>query len=286
MVNKLQGCTSLKPVFTTQNVNAEVKSYVKIDSFDEITHSFGPHDLVLLDLDDTIMDSEGMLGSKAWRDYIVKATKHDLQGNWHDILSLFIAQNYPVHAIEKTTTRFIEELQRKGVMVLGFTARERNLWYYTPCDDIDALTTTQLNSCGIDFTKTKITEPYQYLSKTPECFENVIFANTDTKGEYIPKLLKKPHMYPERVFFFDDKESQVTTVDEALSKLGINHQCFLYTAIDKKKELFDPLIANIQLYFLKKDDAILSDEDAQKIAERNPDKDAEFYLQTSLELFR
>ncbi len=276
----------LAPVYAQHEIRL-LHQYSEIMSLDEISMDvFTPLDVVLLDLDDTLMDSEGMVGSKAWRAYIEMATKYDPEGNWHDVLSLFVAQNYPVKAIEEKTVQFVEALQRKGVMVFGFTARERNKWYYTPCEDVDALTKEQINSCGIDFTKTKVEKPFQFLTKPLECFENIFFADTDTKGEYLAKLFNKMPIYPNCTYFIDDKKRQVESVTEELSFRNLKHKCYLYSATNKKSKNFDPLIANIQLYYLKKEGTILSDERARDIAHDNKDKDADFFLQNTLDLFR
>lgn len=56
-------------------------------------------------------------------------------------------------------------------------------------------------------------------------------------------------LLPVKIIFVDDKLSQVESVDTALTKLGIPHQCYVYLATDKKAKAFDPLITNSTLLF-------------------------------------
>ena len=76
---------------------------VEIDTVGHVVLSDPGDTLILFDIDDTLIDSSGMLGSKAWRTYIVDATKGDDRKNWHDILSLFVARHYPVCAVEPSS---------------------------------------------------------------------------------------------------------------------------------------------------------------------------------------
>ncbi len=98
------------------------------------------------------------------------------------------------------------------------------------------------------------------------------------------KLFKDAPQLPQRVIFIDDKQSQVESVAAVLHQLGIDHECYWYTATDDKARKFDPLIANIQLYYFWTSGAkrVLSDEEALSIAEQYPEKNAEYYLQSVL----
>ena len=95
-------------------------------------------------------------------------------------------------------------------------------------------------------------------------------------------------MFPKKIIFIDDKLSQVESVADALAKLGIEHECYVYTATDEKGKAFNPLIANIQLYYFYQSEGniILSDESALLIAKENPEKNAEYYLKATLDFVR
>ena len=258
-----------------------------IESLADVSIAHPQKTLFLFDVDDTLLDFPYMLGSKAWRQYIREATKQwDSKKNWHDILSLFLTQKHPVRTVESTTRELINELQSRGYVVCGLTSRERNMWYETPQDHVDVMTTNQLYSVGIYFDDACLKQAYPHLADAPEYFQGTFFADCDTKGDYLLKLLKSMTDLPEKVIFIDDKMSQSKSVATALARLGVSHESYCYTYTDAKARTFDPLLANIQLYhfFISEGQRIVSDEEAACIALENPTKDADDYLKAVLEI--
>lgn len=260
-----------------------------IESLSQISNDQPAGTLFLVDIDDTMFDSFSMLGSKAWRRYIVDATKKiDPSQNWHDIFSYALAQKHPLKAVEEITSFYVKDLQKKEVVVCGLTSRERKLWYDMPQDGIDVLTTQQLSSVDINFNNGSLENIYPDLAKDSEYFSGTFFANLDFKGDYLLRLLLNSSTLPVKVNFIDDKLSQVESVANALTQLGIPYECYFYSATDKKGKAFNPLIANIQLYYFYESNGehALSDEEAQLIATSNPEKDANYYLNATLDIAR
>lgn len=278
--------TSALLAITPVTLNRDaVSSFVKIESLLDISTDQPSQTLFLFDIDDTIFDSPQMLGSKAWRKYILEATKQiDPKINWHDIFSHELAEKYPLETVEKITSQCIEDLQRKGYVVCGFTSRERNLWYDMPQNGVDILTMRQLLSVDVDFNTHSLENVYPHLAAHSEYFGGIFFANIEPKGNFLSHLLKDvPH--PEKILFIDDKPLQVESVAHALRVLDIDHECYLYSATDKKGEAFYPLIANIQLYYfyLSNGKELLSDTEALKLAKENPQYNAEYYLRATID---
>lgn len=251
---------------------------VKIESLSEIPDSHSTQTLYFFDIDETLFNSPSMLGSKTWRKYISEKTKEADQ-NWHDIFTLLFARKHPVIAVEDLTAEFVQDLQMKGHAVFGLTARERNKWYDTPAEGIDQLTIQQLASVGINFSNRLIEETYPDLVKAPEYFEGVFFSDIEPKGEYLLKLFKSTSHYPEKIIFIDDKLSQAESVSRALNQLGIKHECYWYTFTDKAASQFDPLVADIQLYYFWTSGGtiMLSDLEAASIAEQCSGPEVEEY---------
>ena len=287
MPNLYHLTTSRNSVLSAPTVNENAISQVyEIKSLSQISTHQPNQTLFLFDLDDTLFDSPYMVGSKAWRRYIADATKKiDGSENWHDIFSYFLAQNHPMKAVEEITSSFVRDLQRKHV-ICGLTSRERKIWYDTPHDGVDSLTCGQLRSIDIDLNNGSLENVYPYLSTDSEYFNGVFFANQESKGNYLLHLFENAPQLPQKVIFIDDKPSQVKSVSDALIKLGIPHECYIYYATEEKGKQFDPLIANIQLFHLyaSNGQTILSDQQAALIAKDNPEKDADYYLQAAMEM--
>lgn len=260
--------------------------FAKIYSIDEIQTSQPKETIFFFDIDDTLFDSPYMLGSKAWRKYITQATQN-CERNWHDILSLYIAQNLQMATVESGTSELIKNLQKQGYAVCGLTARERNIWYDTPTKGIDLLTLHQLAAVDIILDHASFEKGFPGLAQDNEYFAGVFFANEASKGSYLRKILENSashHTLPEKIIFIDDKLSHVEAVLAVLQDLNIDHECYWYCATDNKSTTFNPLIANIQLYYFltSQGKVILCDQEAELIGKRDPKKSADYYLNTAL----
>lgn len=259
----------------------------QITSLAEISSDHPNETLFLFDIDDTVFDSFSMLGSKAWRKYIVEAAKKiDPSENWHDIITYALAQKHPLNAVEKITSSYIKDLQNNGYVVCGLTARERKIWYDMHQDGIDILTVNQLSTVNVDFNNGSLENTYPYLSTAPEYYSGIFFANLEPKGNYLLRLFENAPALPQKIIFVDDKLSQVESVDAALTLLGIPHECYFYSATDEKGKAFNPLIANIQLYYfyVSGGQRIISDKEAAILAQIHSNNDAELYLRAALDL--
>lgn len=251
----------------------------EIDSLVQIPLSHPIETLVFYDIDDTLIDSKGMVGSQAWRRYIVKAMeKIDTSRNWHDIFSYELAKRYPVAPVENITLSFVAEMQQKGYVVCGLTARERTKWYDMETQGVDQVTSKQLTDAKIYLNSGELEKSYFDLSQDSEYFEGIFFADTELKGEYLERLFSQTKKLPKKVIFVDDKAKHVESVAKVLTKLGIPHECYTYLAINQKAKQFNPLIANIELYHFYLSGQIISDEEAAEVAKANPDRNAESYL--------
>lgn len=221
-----------------------------------------------------------MFGSKEWRKSLLQATVSDQSQNWHDLFTFIIIRDYPHKTVEANTAVFIKNLQTDGYAVFGLTARERNKWYDTPLPSIDQITLKQIE--GVDIRFTEIESP---LTNDSEHFRGIFFADVEPKGGYILKIFKNVTDLPPKVIFVDDKESQVRSVSEALCRLNIDHECYWYTATEADAKTFDPLLANIQLYYfwISEGKVVITNDEAALIAQRHPEKTADDYLQAVIQ---
>lgn len=255
----------------------------RIESLAEVEDAHEPGTLFFFDIDDTLIDSATCLGSKEWRRYIKKTAKDSKGVNWHDVLSLYLARNYPIALVEEETARFVRDLQNRGFAVFGLTARERQKWYDTHVPGVDVMTVSQLQSVGIQLDGHPSFSP---ILDAPEYYQGIFFVDLDFKGDYVKRLFSYGKALPAKVVFFDDKLKHVESVADALKTLGLSGVCYWYAATDKKDREFDPLIANIQLYYfmLSGEERVLSNEEASLLSEDEPDMTAEEYLKKILEM--
>ncbi len=279
------GILATTPAAYVSIEKAPQQSVIEISSLDQMPQEFSHYALVLVDLDETAFKTSTMLGSKAWRQYIKKASaKIDNSKNWHDIISLGLAAHHPYKTVEPQTSQCFKNLQAKGYVVAGFTARERTKWYDMDQAGVDAMTVQQLNQVEIDFNNKSLENTYFSLSQDSEYYQGVFFANKEDKGQYLDRLLSHTCCYPTEIVFIDDKASHVHSVGKIAEKYGIPYKGYVYTAT--AQDPFNERIANIQLYHLFRTEGktLLTDEEAKKIAQDDPNKSADQYLKEALEI--
>ncbi len=244
---------------------------IKIDHLAAILPEVTCNTLVLIDLDETLITSSLLLGTPAcWQYFKDYANQKKIPIDQNLIFPLpiihQICQRVPIQVIEKEAAAFITSLQQKGITVWGLTAR----YYSAPWDPKFALLTQQqLNTWGIDFNKSPLVAPSLSTNQNfPTNYANgIIFTNHQLKGPILIDFLKKINFYPKKVIVIDDQENQLHSIAEALKKEGISFTGFHYTRLTSAYQNFDPLIVNIQLYYLLDKGVILNDCEAQNLKE-------------------
>lgn len=227
-----------------------------------ITHQ---EDLVLIDIDDTLITNPISLGNPAWRSWIKsKIPKYNPGFVVYDALTLFIAKHIPYRPVEDSTAQLISDLQVSGIPVFAFTARGRSQWYTTDIEGVDQFTHEQLNQVGIDFRRTAIPKELQHLEPT-YFYNGIIFAQHIKKGDLLKHLLKDLNFHPTCIIFIDDKLDQVQSVENVVKELGLPFIGFWYRGVEANISKFKPMIANIQLEALLLKNEIISDDTAHEI---------------------
>ncbi len=208
--------------------------------------SFFKHDthqtmLLVLDLDNTTMQSSKDLGGDQWFNAILAhVTKH--VGNFEVALeSVLLVYNAVQHhikseAVEPGIVYIIRALQALGVPVLGLTAR--NLRILEP-------TLRQLHDIGIDFSK-NLVQPEVY----DRYAQGIIFCDGANKGDALAAFLSRVEHSLTHVVMLDDKESHLKHVAVAMKKLNIQFTGLRYGFLDAKVEDFKMHEANVQLAHL------------------------------------
>lgn len=239
---------------------------VEINNIDDVrSYVTEPTDLVLFDIDDTLITNSSSIGSPAWRNWAkskIPATTADFVV--FDALTFFMAQKVAYRPVEPSTTLLISDLQSKNVPVFAFTARGRTQWYTTDMEGVDQFTHQQLAHAGIDFNRTSIPAELQNLEPA-YFYKGIIFAQHIAKGDLLRHLFKDLNYQPTSIIFVDDKLEQVQSVEATVTEAGIPFKGFWYKRVELDSKSFDPMAANLQLEGLLLKNEILSDEQALEL---------------------
>ena len=207
----------------------------EIRTMADIVPAIDTSTLVVFDIDNTLLEPVGSLGSDQWYYYMVKAVGEDKANEaWTKTLP-----TVKVKPVEPLTPDLIRAQQKRGVKVMALTARGPE----------DAATTfAQLKAIGVDLTATA---PVSKDVKTEDkgLYSKGVFFQGEgpSKGETLVAFLKKTGLKPKRVVFADDKPKNAQSVEQAVREAGFPVYSFRYGATDAKVKFFNDLTAEFDL---------------------------------------
>lgn len=231
---------------------------IETECFNEIRSHITENTAIFFDLDNTLVEPVQHFGSVQWGEHYekrlldtgktLKEVEAILQPYWNKLLP-----DLSMRLLDQTAPNIIRELQQKGHLVLGLTAR----------DVVDAIYTHPLlDQYGIRF---ECEYADQEISmRYPAIFERgILFTGIhNTKGETLVELLKQINHFPQRVLFVDDKLNHVQSLEGPLAALNIDYIGVRYSKADKRVQEFDPQIADLQMQHFPK---FISDDEARQM---------------------
>ena len=197
--------------------------------------------VLLLDLDNTVLESQIELGSDPW---FVMLCNHAIKvipdkdkaitmaiAIYHEIQQIVRAQ-----AIEHSTIKIIYALQDIGIPVLAITARDRCLQPAT----VRQLRDIGVNLDALGITKRSIDLDGDFASNNKPFYKDgIIYCGGKDKGKCFRAFLEDINGYPKHVVMVDDKQKHLEHVQEAVEDLGIRFDGIRYGFLDEKVAQFD-----------------------------------------------
>ncbi len=239
-------------------------------NFREISSHVNPDTLVLLDIDDTLLIPNQMLGCDEWFKY--RMDKHKAEGMTTNAAldktvseSEAVRQLTQMHLVEPGAEKIVQSLQEKGVCVMGLTVQGFAL---------AKRTSQQLITNGFDLTKNALSKDDQHVlvKGNSMLYRNgVIFTTGTNKGEALTAMLDKLGYTPKRIVFVDDKASNLVDVEKAANKLKIEFIGLRYGFSDPHKAAFRPEVADVE-FTNSTFDHLLSDKEALAMMSKSSKK--------------
>ena len=230
-------------VLLASALHAEVR---EIKYMAEIVPSLDTSTLLIFDIDNTLLEPVGNIGSDQWYYYVAKAARRDGLSNqdadaaadaaWRRTLA-----TVKVKPVEALTPGLARAQQERGVTVMALTARGAE-------DESDTL--RQFKEAGLDLTARPAAPGRMILPKAElgtaqdgVFSSGVMLMGDGDKGKALLGFLKKIGRKPARVVFVDDKEKNVKNVDAALTAAGVQILAFRYGATDEKVRAFNAVMS-------------------------------------------
>ena len=246
--------------FCSFQLNAKI---LEMNHMHSLTNYIQEGDLIIFDIDNTIMEPTQELGSDQW--FRHRISFHVRKGkDASDALEKALAeweavQNITdVKLVEDSIATFIQDLQKQNHLVMGLTTRGISL---------ATRTFYQLQSLNVDLEKTCFTQQeIPFLNEhTVLLRKGVLFTSGTHKGKALFKLLDLADCHPKRIIFINDKATHLQQVEETAKLRKTPFIGLRYGYLDSKVKNFRADLADLQF---KDFSYILSDTEAQKRLKR------------------
>lgn len=205
---------------------------------------FNKYTVVILDIDNTIAQPNAIIGSEEWFAHMMNKVMEDdcdVRAAVNRILPLYFEIMHTVDfgPVEQMTIDIIRQLQEAGLIVIGLTARSL---------EIKDRTIKQLNTIGIDFTRSSIWhEDFEYDCCVPYAYkEGVIFCAGADKGKILMHVFDRLNYCPCKIIAIDDKAKHLQAIARAINPC-IDFIGIRYGHLDDKVRNFDGVAADEEL---------------------------------------
>jgi len=238
---------------------------IEIQSFKQVVPYVNKDTLLILDIDDTLLIPEQMLGCDEW--FMHRLKKWEKEICFVDALEKTLAEWEAIRhltkmeIVESGADKIVQSLQAQGVTVMGLTTQGLAL---------ATRTVQQLKSNHFDLAAT--------APSNEDCFftlkghgvlyrNGILFTSGKPKGEALFQCCEKIGYTPKRIVFVNDKESHIADLEGTAQAKGIECIGLRYGYSDAKKAAFSPEIAEFQ-FTHSSFDRIISDKEAKEAVQR------------------
>lgn len=227
---------------------------IHINKFDKVIEYVDKDTLILLDVDQTLIESSWLIGNTHWNHYMRQTIDSVMPGtDLYGWITYWIACHVPVKPVEKEIPAIVREWQSTN-QVMGFTARGEANWNYSPLPAIDLFTRQQLHSVGIFLEHPAQFDGLQGVSN------GAIFTAQKRKGPFLKNLLEQVNPRPKRIVFVDDNIQQLESVEEAMKTVpDISFLGCYYTYSEDNADCLDIALGTAQLQALFGDKMLQSE---------------------------
>lgn len=218
---------------------------IEVHHFGELVKHATLDTLILLDIDDTLIIPEQMVGCDDWfmlriKNYLgvgfdkTEALEKTL-AEWEAVRHIT-----KMKIVEKGTESIVAKLQQTGYHVMGLTTQGLAL---------ATRTVQQLKENNIDLSIAAPSKDDFYVTVNGHSVlyrKGILFTSGQDKGQAFFAFCDNFGLVPKRVVFINDKASHLREVEPVAEKRGVDFVGLRYGYSDIHKSRFKPEIAEIQ----------------------------------------
>jgi len=173
--------------------------------------------------------------------------------------------------VESITVPLIKTIQQSGAKVIALTACQTGK--FGLIDSMEEWRFEQLANVGIDFSSSFSAQKIildaisDRAGRHPVFYKGIILSEEDSieKGIALGAFLDCVGFRPGKVIFFDDKLSNVQSVQAEMDRRSIPFIGYEYRGAEKMQHRYKPAVLECQLNHMKKYDEFISDEAAENL---------------------
>jgi hypothetical protein len=219
-------------------------SFQQITTLEQIFPYLRPRTLIVLDLDNTLIESTTTYGSFQWAVFLRKQ-KMSQGFSFEDALDFSVnswelAQfKVQMRCLEQCSPSWLDALREKGVPILGLTGRTQGLTKIT----MQVLSELKLNFSSLDLNfENHLSIDYQ---------DGVIFVgHRQDKGKVLFQALEQLPLSFDRILFVDDQKKYLEQVQNVASLSSLEVFGFHFVKCSSRFEEFDPVLAEKEALLL------------------------------------
>lgn len=227
-------------VFASCAVSFETRAEtVSVRKYDQIFDQLRSMELVIFDLDSTLVRSQRMFGSDAWFEHeweqgILRGLSRDEARKEAERLSDRVQSTLNYDPVEPGVAKLIHELQASGVRVMIETARR--------IPQMDGAFRA-LREVEVDMS---LTAPKVPAAENLVYRNGVLFANAEPKGVVLERFLKAGNLKVSSIAFVDDKLYNLKSVIGVMRAATPRFLAVHYRGADEYNDRFRQDVSNYQ----------------------------------------
>lgn len=227
------------PIFAYQTKKIQAADFSHVFSAtQQISHS--PQLIVFLDIDNTLIRSKLNVGTPWFFYGVIDHAVH--QGVAKPIarkklgaIDGHLHQYIPVELIDQNVTQYIQQMQNKGVRILGLTSRNMNM---------QSATDKQLKSVGIKLQNNAVTYPnIEQWEYAPHFIQSVIYVDKIKSKKIMAasflNYLQSIQQMPTEMIFADDQLKYVEQLEAVAHEFQINYLGVHFIAEQQREQSFN-----------------------------------------------
>lgn len=190
----------------------------------------GKKNLVIFDLDNTLIIAPTDVGSDQWFTHELVQSKKSIE----EVLPVYLKlqEKISLELTECDAPEILSKLIEKNVTVIGLTARS---------PELEPRTISELNRLGLRFSH--ILSHDDVVDRKFHYHSGVVFVGSRDKGEVLKDVLKDAQLQFDEAVMADDKRKYLDSVEKTLEDAGIEFTGIRYSGMDERVKNFNPIHA-------------------------------------------